>query len=279
MLGESMFKFYKYIIAIFLFFFVSISLLFATYSNSASSSFVDSSVRFFINPIQRVLSAPVVYISSQVDLIDDLFASYSENRELKRISLEFDTLNAENDSLKKENESLKANLELSTSHPDIDFSVGEVLVRTPSLWTKELIINIGESSNISKNTLVLSNGGVIGTVSTVSTDSAVIKLITNSDDFTKIPVKIGSGDNVVYGILSGYDLDSNTFIINQLNSTSAIETGSSVVTSDLAGTLPANLKIGEVSSVKESNDSLNREVYIKPAANFSNIYSVSVVLQ
>lgn len=274
-----MFKFYKYIIAIFLFFFVSISLLFATYSNSDSSSFVDSSVRFFINPIQRVLSAPVVYISSQVDLIDDLFASYSENRELKRISLEFDTLNAENDSLKKENESLKANLELSTSHPDIDFSVGEVLVRTPSLWTKELIINIGESSNISKNNLVLSNGGVIGTVSTVSTDSAVIKLITNSDDFTKIPVKIGSGDNVVYGILSGYDLDSNTFIINQLNSTSAIETGSSVVTSDLAGTLPANLKIGEVSSVKESNDSLNREVYIKPAANFSNIYSVSVVLQ
>ncbi|HFU3800247.1 TPA: rod shape-determining protein MreC [Streptococcus suis] len=274
-----MFKFYKYIIAVFLFFFVSISLLFATYSNSDSSSFVDSSVRFFINPIQRVLSAPVVYISSQVDLIDDLFASYSENRELKSISLEFDTLNAENDSLKKENESLKANLELSTSHPDIDFSVGEVLVRTPSLWTKELIINIGESSNISKNSLVLSNGGVIGTVSTVSTDSAVIKLITNSDDFTKIPVKIGLGDNVVYGILSGYDLDSNTFIISQLNSTSAIETGSSVVTSDLAGTLPANLKIGEVSSVKESNDSLNREVYIKPAANFSNIYSVSVVKQ
>ncbi|HFI0120803.1 TPA: rod shape-determining protein MreC [Streptococcus suis] len=274
-----MFKFYKYIIAVFLFFFVSISLLFATYSNSDSSSFVDSSVRFFINPIQRVLSAPVVYISSQVDLIDDLFASYSENRELKSISLEFDTLNAENDSLKKENESLKANLELATSHPDIDFSVGEVLVRTPSLWTKELIINIGESSNISKNSLVLSNGGVIGTVSTVSTDSAVIKLITNSDDFTKIPVKIGLGDNVVYGILSGYDLDSNTFIISQLNSTSAIETGSSVVTSDLAGTLPANLKIGEVSSVKESNDSLNREVYIKPAANFSNIYSVSVVKQ
>ncbi|HFI0635553.1 TPA: rod shape-determining protein MreC [Streptococcus suis] len=274
-----MFKFYKYIIAVFLFFFVSISLLFATYSNSDSSSFVDSSVRFFINPIQRVLSAPVVYISSQVDLIDDLFASYSENRELKSISLEFDTLNAENDSLKKENESLKANLELSTSHSDIDFSVGEVLVRTPSLWTKELIINIGESSNISKNSLVLSNGGVIGTVSTVSTDSAVIKLITNSDDFTKIPVKIGSGDNVVYGILSGYDLDSNTFIINQLNSTSAIEAGSSVVTSDLAGTLPANLEIGEVSSVKESNDSLNREVYIKPAANFSNIYSVSVVKQ
>ncbi|HFI0795176.1 TPA: rod shape-determining protein MreC [Streptococcus suis] len=274
-----MVKFYKYIIAIFLFFFVSISLLFATYSNSDGSSFIGSGLRAVVNPLQRILSVPVVYISSQIDLIDDLFSSYSENRDLKRIFLEFDTVKAENDSLKKEIESLKANLELSSSHPDLIFSVGEVLVRTPSLWTKELIINIGESSSINENSLVLSNGGVIGTVSTVSTDSAVIKLITNSDDFTKIPVKIGSGDNVVYGILSGYDLDSNTFIINQLNSTSAIETGSSVVTSDLAGTLPANLKIGEVSSVKESNDSLNREVYIKPAANFSNIYSVSVVLQ
>ncbi|HEL9598963.1 TPA: rod shape-determining protein MreC [Streptococcus suis] len=274
-----MVKFYKYIIAIFLFFFVSISLLFATYSNSGGSSFIGSGLRVVVNPFQRILSVPVVYISSQIDLIDDLFSAYSENRDLKRIFLEFDTVKAENDSLKKEIESLKANLELSSSHPDLIFLVGEVLVRTPSLWTKELIINIGESSSISENSLVLSNGGVIGTISTVSTDSAVVKLITDSDDFTKIPVKIGTGDNVVYGILSGYDLDSNNFIINQLNSNTAIEIGSPVVTSDLAGVLPASLKIGEVSSVIDSIDSLNREVYIKPTANFSNIYSVSVVTQ
>ncbi|HFH9839924.1 TPA: rod shape-determining protein MreC [Streptococcus suis] len=274
-----MVKFSKYIVAIFLFFFISISLLFATYSNSDNSTFVGSVVRIFVNPIQRVLSIPVVYISSQIEMIDDLFVAYTENKELKQISLEFATLNAENDSLKKENESLKAGLEVSTSHPEIVFLAAEVLVRTPSLWTKELMINLGESSGISKSSLVLANDGVIGTISTVSKESSVVKLITNSDDFTKIPVKIGTGDNAVYGILSGYDSDSNNFIINQLNSNLAIEVGSSVVTSDLAGTLPANLKIGEVSSIKESSDSLNREVYIKPAANFSNIYSVSVVKQ
>ncbi|HFU4464905.1 TPA: rod shape-determining protein MreC [Streptococcus suis] len=274
-----MVKFSKYIVAIFLFFFISISLLFATYSNSDNSTFVGSVVRIFVNPIQRVLSIPVVYISSQIEMIDDLFVAYTENKELKQISLEFATLNAENDSLKKENESLKAGLEVSTSHPEIVFLAAEVLVRTPSLWTKELMINLGESSGISKNSLVLANDGVIGTISTVSKESSVVKLITNSDDFTKLPVKIGTGDNAVYGILSGYDSDSNNFIINQLNSNLAIEVGSSVVTSDLAGTLPANLKIGEVSSIKESSDSLNREVYIKPAANFSNIYSVSVVKQ
>ncbi|WP_335339458.1 rod shape-determining protein MreC [Streptococcus marmotae] len=50
-----------------------------------------------------------------------------------------------------------------------------------------------------------------------------------------------------------------------------------VVTSDLAGDMPSNVLVGKVSSVKTSTRDLSRELYIKPAANFSNIYSVLVV--
>ena len=103
--------------------------------------------------------------------------------------------------------------------------------------------------------------------------------MTQSDDFSNIPVKISLETDDVYGILSGYDTDSHSLIINQLNSDVDIPEGSSVVTSDLAGGTPSNIPIGKVASVKSSSSNLNRELYITPTANFSNIYAVMVVGQ
>ncbi|HFR3883720.1 TPA: rod shape-determining protein MreC, partial [Streptococcus suis] len=98
-------------------------------------------------------------------------------------------------------------------------------------------------------------------------------------EFTKLPVKISVDSKEIYGILSGYDADTNSFIINQLNSADEIAVGSNVVTSDLAGATSANIQIGKVLSVKSNSNSLNREVYVEPTASFSNIYSVLVVGQ
>ncbi len=152
-------------------------------------------------------------------------------------------------------------------------------MRTPSSWSEHISINIGETSGVTYNALVVANGGLVGIVSSLSSDSAVVTLFTNSDEFTKLPVKISVDSKEIYGILSGYDADTNSFIINQLNSADEIAVGSNVVTSDLAGETPANVQIGKVLSVKSNSNSLNREVYVEPTASFSNIYSVLVVGQ
>ena len=81
----------------------------------------------------------------------------------------------------------------------------------------------------------------------------------------------------IYGILSGYDTDSNSFIVNQLNSVADIPVGANVVTSDLAGATPANIHIGKVSAVKSSTNDFNRELFVEPTTDFSNLYSVLVV--
>lgn len=152
-------------------------------------------------------------------------------------------------------------------------------MRTPSSWSEHISINIGETRGVTSNALVVANGGLVGIVSSLSSDSAVVTLFTNSDEFTKLPVKISVDSKEIYGILSGYDADTNSFIINQLNSADEIAVGSNVVTSDLAGATPANVQIGKVLSVKSNSNSLNREVYVEPTASFSNIYSVLVVGQ
>ncbi|MCQ8257972.1 rod shape-determining protein MreC, partial [Streptococcus suis] len=62
-------------------------------------------------------------------------------------------------------------------------------------------------------------------MSSFSSDSAVVYLFTNSDEFTKFPVKISVDSKEIYGILTGNHSDTNSFIINQLNSADEIALG------------------------------------------------------
>lgn len=272
-------KFSKLVVVVSIFLLLSCSLLFVTFSKGLQVPYLNNIVRVVVTPIQSVISVPTRFFSEQKDVLTDLMNAYEENKQLKEAIMSLEEMAAENTSLKEENASLRSSLGVISDFPEKQLIPGSVLVRTPSSWSEHISINIGETSGVTSNALVVANGGLVGIVSSLSSDSAVVTLFTNSDEFTKLPVKISVDSKEIYGILSGYDADTNSFIINQLNSADEIAVGSNVVTSDLAGATPANVQIGKVLSVKSNSNSLNREVYVEPTASFSNIYSVLVVGQ
>lgn len=272
-------KFSKLVVVVSIFLLLSFSLLFVTFSKGLQVPYLNNIVRVVVTPIQSVISVPTRFFSEQKDVLTDLMNAYEENKQLKEAIMSLEGMAAENTSLKEENASLRSSLGVVSDFPEKQLIPGTVLVRTPSSWLEHISINIGETSGVTSNALVVANGGLVGIVSSLSSDSAVVTLFTNSDEFTKLPVKISVDSKEIYGILSGYDADTNSFIINQLNSADEIAVGSNVVTSDLAGATPANVQIGKVLSVKSNSNSLNREVYVEPTASFSNIYSVLVVGQ
>ncbi|HFH9916369.1 TPA: rod shape-determining protein MreC [Streptococcus suis] len=272
-------KFSKLVVVVSIFLLLSFSLLFVTFSKGLQVPYLNNIVRVVVTPIQSVISVPTRFFSEQKDVLTDLMNAYEENKQLKEAIMSLEGMAAENTSLKEENASLRSSLGVVSDFPEKQLIPGSVLVRTPSSWSEHISINIGETSGVTSNALVVANGGLVGIVSSLSSDSAVVTLFTNSDEFTKLPVKIFVDSKEIYGILSGYDADTNSFIINQLNSADEIAVGSNVVTSDLAGATSANIQIGKVLSVKSNSNSLNREVYVEPTASFSNIYSVLVVGQ
>ncbi|HEM4680221.1 TPA: rod shape-determining protein MreC [Streptococcus suis] len=272
-------KFSKLVVVVSIFLLLSFSLLFVTFSKGLQVPYLNNIVRGVVTPIQSVISVPTRFFSEQKDVLTDLMNAYEENKQLKEAIMSLEGMAAENTSLKEENASLRSSLGVVSDFPEKQLIPGSVLVRTPSAWSEHIAINIGETSGVTSNALVVANGGLVGIVSSLSSDSAVVTLFTNSDEFTKLPVKISVDSKEIYGILSGYDADTNSFIIDQLNSADEIAVGSNVVTSDLAGATSANIQIGKVLSVKSNSNSLNREVYVEPTASFSNIYSVLVVGQ
>ncbi len=256
---------------------ISFSLLFVTVNNGLGNSGIVKVIHTGISSINNVLAKPVQFFSEQKDGIVNLIEAYKENKELKQIVANLETQVAELYSLQKENDSLRQNLSMAEQYTDKTVISGLVSVRTPTSWSHQLTISVGSNQGISKDMLVIANGGLVGIVTEIYPNSADVKLLSNSDEFTKIPVRLSVDKKEIYGILSGYDTDTNSFIVSQLNSKEDIPVGSNVVTSDLAGTTPSNLQVGKVSSVKNNGGTTNKEVFVTPTANFSNIYSVLIV--
>ncbi|HFI0004398.1 TPA: rod shape-determining protein MreC [Streptococcus suis] len=270
-------KLSKLIIAFFVFLILSFSLLFVTTSGSHDIPFLSSIVSGVMTPIEKFFSPTVSFITAQRTKIEDLFSTFNENQELKQSIASLENISEDNETLRLENESLRKDLGIVASFPEKSFLSSFVLVRNPVSWTEQLIIDAGTEQGVVENMLVVANGGLAGIVTNVESSSANVKLLTNSDEFTKIPVKISTQSGDIYGILSGYDSDSNSFVVNQLNSMDEIKIDSNVVTSDLAGTTPANIQVGKVKSISSTSNNLNREVFIEPTTDFSEIYSVLLV--
>lgn len=270
-------KLSKLIIAFFVFLILSFSLLFVTTSGSHDIPLLSSIVSGVMTPIEKIFSPTVSFITAQRTKIEDLFSTFNENQELKQSIGSLENISEDNETLRLENESLRKDLGIVASFPEKSFLSSFVLVRNPVSWTEQLIIDAGTEQGVVENMLVVANGGLAGIVTNVESSSANVKLLTNSDEFTKIPVKISTQSRDIYGILSGYDSDSNSFVVNQLNSMDEIKIDSNVVTSNLAGTTPANIQVGKVKSISSTSNNLNREVLIEPTTDFSEIYSVLLV--
>lgn len=67
------------------------------------------------------------------------------------------------------------------------------------------------------------------------------------------------------------------FIVTQISSDLKFNKGDAVVTSGLGGNSPADLTVGEIIGEKQNTKSVDREVYVKPAGQFSNMQFAFVI--
>lgn len=267
----SRFVFFAVVILLLLSF--SLSLLFR---NLGVISVVSSPIRSVVARVDSVVSAPFRSLGSLNEDIHDLFSTYSENKKLKKKVAELENQSEEIASLKIENEQLNNTINASSSISTQFSATGKVIVRSPVSWYEALTVKIGKDKNVAKKMLALSNGGLIGVVDDVDSSTSNIALLANGSDFS-IPVKISTASGDLYGILESFDSEKKCFVVSNLNSSTDVVEGDSVVTSGLDGDTVANVSVGSVSSVKNSSENLERVVYVKPTADFSDISYVTVV--
>ncbi len=181
------------------------------------------------------------------------------------------------DSVSRENERLRALLELTKAHEDYVLVDGYVIGRSSGDWQNTITINCGTSSGVEKDMCAITaNGELVGLVSEVGSNYAVIKTVLDAS--LKISATISSSGNsgTVQG---GYGTASASQLrMSYLPTSAAIRNYDQVVTTG-STFYPRNLIVGNVVHAGYEETGVAKYAILEPAVNVGTLEQVFVVTQ
>lgn len=226
----------------------------------------------------RVFSRPANALTNVFEAISDLQNTYEENQRLKTEIDKIYERQSEISVLRDENLRLSEELDLQSSLTDFRTISGTVISRNPDSWVDQIIVDRGSQDGVEVGMPVMSGNGLIGRISEVNPTSSKVVLLTNIEQTAnQVSSEIILDEEIVYGLISGYDNNNNRLVMSQITSTIEIEEGELITTSGLGGVIPRGLVIGEVEEVTMDAHGLAQQVYVRPAADFENIRYVTII--
>ncbi len=200
-----------------------------------------------------------------------------ENEELQqrltKVELELHTARQQ----AAENDRLKALLNLS-EQSEIKTVPARVIARDPSVWFNTITINRGSSSGITVNMPVVTPGGIVGRVITVSPWASQVMLIT--DEKAGAGAVVGQlGQSGALGSVRGRaDLGVGLIEMRYVSGLERVEVNDYVMTTGQDGIYPSGLNVGRVVEVKNGTATHAHQILIRPGARLDHLEEVAVLL-
>ena len=219
--------------------------------------------------ISNIILTPVNYITDKIDEMGEKNDLYENYKLLEEKASGYDALLAEKEELKKV-------VEVNNLLSDKKVMNAVVINRNLDYWHDTITIDKGSNDGIVEGMPVVVSEGLIGRISSTSNFNSTVKLLTGSNNH-KISVKVQSGDDYAYGLLSGYDEKNDIYVIEGISQTVSIENDSLVTTTGFGDIFPSGLVIGKVVSFKTDNYGLSTMIEVKPSVNFNDFSVVTVI--
>ncbi len=170
-----------------------------------------------------------------------------------------------------EYEILSALLEFARANPDYQYIGASVIGRDPSPFINYIIINRGSDDGLKRGMPVVTQNGLAGRVVQVTASGARVSLIT--DPVTRINVRVEPSRSaaVLTGSITG-DLT-----LEQIPQDEDVNPGNLILTSGLGGNYPANIIVGQVTSIRQRENALFQSASVQPVTDFDNLAIVLVI--
>ena len=255
-----------------------IGILWFSFNNLGSAPYLQQVVNDITSVAGRVVSKPINALNGLFSDINNLQNTFEENKELKSKLNELAEMQAELTTVTNENQKLQEELELQATLTDYNTISGTVIARNPDKWIDQVIIDRGSRDGLVNGMSVMSNNGLIGRVVEVNPTSSKVTLLTTNDEAAVYTsAEIALEDEILFGVINGYDTNRKALVMEQITSTATIEEGAEVISSGLGGLVPRGLLIGTVSEVSLDRHGLGQRVYIEPATDFEDIRFVTII--
>lgn len=226
-----------------------------------------------------IVKKPLSFIGDIFNEYNDLKDVYDENKKLKTKLDSYANVEAENEILTTEIDKLKKITEIDYLPSDYQTKVATVQIRDQTNWNDEITIDLGSMNDIQEGMVVCDSKGIVGVVSKVTEISSTVSLITSENPSNQIPVMVVNGDQVVYGLLENYRVNSQKLNITLLSNIDKLEKGAKVYTSGLGGDgkSPKGIYIGKAKKLVTQTDGTTTTLMVTPAANMEDLSYVSVI--
>ena len=197
----------------------------------------------------------------------------AENEALKQQLAEIQDDARSASAIAKENERLRDLLNLQERDEDYAFVDGYIIAWSSNEWSNTITINRGSASGIEENMCaVTANGELVGLVSQVGVNYAVIKTVLDSS--VEISATVAGSNGMVKG---GYSVESpDKLQMNYLPNTATLHINDQVVTTG-STVYPRNLILGYVVDAGFDETGVAKFAILEPAADISSLEQVFVV--
>lgn len=228
--------------------------------------------------VNKLINKPINFIDNKLEEMKAKNKVYKKYKKLSKKYKKVELMEARYQESKKEINDLKKALKLNHTLSESEYLNATVIIRNIGYFYNELTIDKGTKDKVEKNMAVITDDGLIGTITKTSNLTSTVKLITTDDTNNKISVKIQIDDEeYLYGLMIGYDKKSKCFIIEGIADNKKIPKGAMVTTTGLGGNIPSGILIGKVNKIKKDNFDLARTLLVKSNVNFDDINYVTIL--
>lgn len=247
----------------------------AILSSVTGSSLPDTMVQGVLAPVRFAANA----LTDQAEQLYSYMFEYeslaAENEVLKQQLAELQAEARQADSYQRENERLREALDLTAVNEDWDLVDGYIIARSSTDWTSTITINRGTAAGIEAGMCALTeNGEVVGLVSEVGPNYAVIKTILDSTIEISATMAASGYNGMVQG---GYtDGRKDLLRMDYLPSSAVIRNNDQVVTAG-STVYPRNQILGYVVDAGFDDTGVAKYAMLEPAVELGSLEQVFIL--
>ncbi len=246
------------------------------YTASTGNSITANLLGFVSTPMQKVSTVvtnnAAVAAQSSTRTKEDLAA---ENAALKKQVEELNNKLVKYYTYQQENAQFRKFLELKNENRDFKPVSAAVIGRDPNDLFYSFQIDKGSLSGISVNDPVITDGGVVGWVSSVNASYSRVTTILSADTKISAIDKVNRDSGVISSSIKL--ADSGLVKLGFLTADTTVKEGDIIVTNGLGGLYPRDLPIGTVTKVANEQYDVSLYAEIKPFVDVKTIRDVMVI--
>jgi len=256
---------------------IVLAVVLAVITNLTGMSIPDMVVKGILTPVRTGVS----HLTDQAEQFYSYMFEYeslaAENEQLRQQLAELEDKARQADSIARENDQLRDLLGLTQANEDYVLVDSYIISRSSVDWSSTLTINRGSNLGIEPGMCAITaNGELIGLVSEVGTNYAVIKSVLDSSlEISATIAASGHSGMVKGGYTSGL---AGLLRMDYLPSDATIRNNDQVVTTG-STVYPRDLILGHVVDAGFDDTGVAKFALLEPAVDIDNLEQVFIITQ